>query len=48
MGGKDNAIKPGTDIVRELTTKKLRELAGRDLSMAKYPLYCYFDEPRHR
>ena len=47
MGGKDNAIKPGTDIVRELTVKKLRELAGRDLSMAKYPLYCYFDEPRH-
>eukprot|EP00658_Telonema_sp_P-2_P032054 TRINITY_DN23838_c0_g1_i5.p1 TRINITY_DN23838_c0_g1~~TRINITY_DN23838_c0_g1_i5.p1 ORF type:complete len:1742 (+),score=459.44 TRINITY_DN23838_c0_g1_i5:215-5440(+) len=43
---KENAIKPGTETVRELSAKKLRELAGRDLSMAKYPLYCYFDEPR--
>ena len=41
-----NAIKPGTDIIREFTVKKLRELAGRDLSMAKYPVICYFDEPR--
>ena len=47
MGGsKVNAIKPGTDIVRELNVKKIRELAGRDLSQAKYPLYVYFDEPR--
>lgn len=41
-----NAIKDGAEIVRELTAKKLRELAGRDLSQAKYPLYMYFDNPR--
>ena len=44
--GKDNAIKPSADVVLELTVKKLRELAGRDLASAKYPLYCYFDDPR--
>ena len=41
-----NAIKPGTEQVRELSAKKLRELAQRDLGAAKYPLYCYFDEKR--
>jgi len=47
MGGaKVNAIKPGTEQVRELSAKKLRELAQRDLGAAKYPLYCYFDEKR--
>ena len=47
MGAKKvNAIKPGTEIIREFTVKKLRELAGRDLSQAKYPIYLFFDEPR--
>ena len=33
MGGaKVNAIKDGTEIIRDITMKKLRELAQRDLS----------------
>jgi len=43
---KANAIKDGTEQVRELNAKKLRELAGRDLAAAKYPLYVFFDNPR--
>ena len=41
-----NAFKPGTDIIRELNHKKLKELCGWDPGKAKYPLYVWMDEPR--